>query len=319
MDFGYHHVSFEYPDEGDDRPTFDLVTDRAQFLEDAGFTWFSLMDHLWQIPGNGRVDEDFFDCYTTLPAIAAVTDEMELSGLVTCVHYRNPAYLGRALTTLDSISNGRAVLGIGAGWYEDEYDAYGYEYPDPATRIRQMRDAIQLIKAMWTEESPVDYEGEYYEVEDLILEPKPVQDPHPPVLVGGGGEQLTLRATAEHADRWNIPGTSPEQYEHKLDVLREHCEDLGRDYDEIEKTVANTVVIRDTTEAAHEAYEELMSGTENGPSPREEWRGLVGTPAEVAEGVEAFEDLGAELFMMKAPKNDRETVERFVDDVVPEL
>ncbi|MFB6174086.1 MAG: TIGR03560 family F420-dependent LLM class oxidoreductase [Halobacteriales archaeon] len=311
MRFGYHHVSFD----GDDDP-FGAMLDRARFLDANGFSWLSFMDHLWQISGNGRHDEPFFDCYTALPAAAAVTETVELSGLVTCVHYRNPALLGRMVTSLDHASDGRAVLGIGAGWFEAEYEAYGYEYPDPATRVRQMADTVRLIRALWTRESPVTYHGSHYSVEDVILEPKPVGDPHPPILIGGGGEQLTLRATADLADRWNIPGSSPSEYAEKLDVLRGHCDDLGRDYDEIEKTTANTVVIRDSTEAAHEAYEELMAGTESGPTPREGFRGLVGTPAEVADGIEAYADLGVELSMLKVPKNDRPTIERFVDDVM---
>lgn len=316
MDIGYHHVSF---DDDRDRPLLDRITDRARRLEEAGFAWFSLMDHLWQIPPNGHRHEPFFDCYTTLPAIAAVTDRMELSGLVTCTHYRNPGLLGKTLTTLDHLSGGRAVLGIGAGWFEEEYDAYGYAFPEPATRISQLADAIRLVRAMWTEESPVTYVGDHYQLEDAIVEPKPVRDPHPPVLVGGGGEQLTLRVTARLADRWNIPGRHPDTYAHKLDVLRGHCDDVGREYDEIEKTVANTVVVRETTEAAHEAYEEIMAGTAAGPTPRDDYRGAVGTPAEVATEIEAFADLGVSLFMIKVPKNDPETIDRFIDDVLPHV
>jgi F420-dependent oxidoreductase-like protein len=312
MDFGYHNASFAY----DDEPLADAMIERAQFVEEAGFTWYTLMDHLWQLPMVGAKTEPFVECYAGLSALAAATEEMELSGLVTCAHYRNPAYLAKLVNSLDVLSNGRAVLGIGAGWYEDEYDAAGIDFPPADARIRQLRDVIRLCRTAWTEESPVDYEGEYYDLDGLILEPKPDDIP---VLVGGGGEQLTLRLTAEHADRWNLPGADPDAYEHKLDVLRGHCEDVGRDYDGIAKTVTLTTVLRETTEAAHEAYEDLMSRSDRGPTPREEFRGLVGTPAEAAELVAEYRDLGVGTLQIQPARNDRESVERFVDDVQPEF
>jgi len=316
MDFGYHNASFEYADDPEDRPVVSSLVDRATLAEDAGFDWFSLMDHFWQLAGTGYHDEDFIECYAGLSALATATDDIDLSALVTCIHYRNPAYLAKTVASLDQLSEGRAILGIGAGWYEDEYDAIGVPFEDPAKRIRELRDVIKLCETAWSQPSPVNYEGEYHELDDLILEPKPTDIP---VLVGGGGEQLTLRVTAEYADMWNIPGADPDTYEHKLGVLREHCENAGRDYEEITKTATITTVIRDTTEAAHERYEELTAETENGPVDREEFRGLVGTPAEVAEGVETYRELGIDNFQIEVPKNERETFVRFVDEVAPEF
>jgi len=313
MEFGYHHMSFRYDDE---RPVAEATVDRAAWLDREGFAWFSLMDHLWQLGGNGRRDGPFLDAYTTLPAVARETDDIEIGALVTCPHYRRPGYLARAVASLDHLSGGRAVLGIGAGWYEAEYDALGIEFPDAPRRIRQMRDAIELCEAAWTRESPVDYEGRYYDLDGLYLEPKPVRDPHPPVLIGGGGEQLTLRVTAHRGDRWNIPWGDPEAYAGKLDALREHCREFDRDCGAIVKTVANTTVLRETTEAAHDAYERLLARTEGGPTPREEYRGAVGTPAEVAGLLERFDDVGLDQFMLKVPSNDRRTVELFVDQVM---
>ena len=314
MRFGYHHSSFA---GAGDRPPFDAVLERARRVEALGFDLLTFMDHVWQLPHNGATDEPFFDCYTALPAVATVTDRIGLSALVTCVHYRNPALLSKMVASLDHASGGRAVLGIGAGWYEDEYDAYGYDYPEPAECVSQLADAVQLAKAMWTEASPVTFEGEHYRVEDAILEPKPVQDPHPPVLVGGGGEQLTLRVVAEHADRWNVPMVDPSTYEHKLEVLAGHCEREGRDYDEIEKTVLARALLRETTQDAHEAYEAVVPGAE--PTGRDEYRGLVGTAEDAAGVVEQFRDLGAEMVMVAVPRNDEETVERFAEEVVPEF
>lgn len=313
MEFGYHNASFVYDD---DRPLVDSLVDRAQFVEDAGFSWYTLMDHFWQLAGIGRHDEPFVECYTGLSALATATDEMELSGLVTCAHYRNPAYLAKTMASLDTLSEGRGVLGIGAGWYDDEYEAVGIDFPDAATRIRQLRDVVRLCRTAWTEESPVDYEGEYYDLDGLYLDPKPDDVP---VLVGGAGEQLTLRLVAEYADRWNVPAADPETYEHKLGVLRDHCGDVDRPYDGIEKTVTLRTVIRESTEAAHEAYEDLLAETVRGPADRDEFRGLVGTPAEVADGVERYRDLGVDTLQIEPPRNDRETTERFVDEVLPEF
>ncbi len=313
MRFGYYNASFEY--DSDNKT--DAAVSLARRLERAGFDTFTLMDHLQQIPFIGAPEEPFFDCYTLLPAVAQATDEIELSALVTSPGYRNPAYLGRVLTTLDHVSDGRAALGIGAGWYEAEYDAYGYEFPDAPTRIAQMRETIELVRAMWTEESPVSYEGEHYAIEDLVLEPKPVQG-ELPVLIGGGGEELTLRAVAEHADRWNLPGGSPEGFAHKQEVLAEHCADFGRSPEAIEGSSLMGCVIRDTTDAAHGAFERLRAKSGTGvTADRDEFRGLVGTPEDVIELVSRFEDVGADMLVVRAERNDEETIERFCGDVLP--
>ena len=207
------------------------------------------------------------------------------------------------------------MLGIGAGWYEDEYDAMDIDYPDISTRNRQMRETIELCRAMWSQDPPASYEGDHYELDEFYCAPRP--DGEIPVLVGGGGEQLTLRATAEYADRWNVPSGDPETYADKLAVLEGHCEDLGTDYDAIEKTVGNRTVLRESTAEAHAAYEDLMETTEAGPTAREEGRGAVGTPTEVSERLAAFADVGVDTFLAMVPGNDRRTRELFVDEVMP--
>ena len=318
MRFGYHSASFEYgADDGE--PPAEAALSFARRIDDAGFDWFSFMDHLWQLPFVGERDDPFFDVYTMLPALARETEHVELGALVTSPHYRNPAMLGRILTTLDHLSGGRAVLGIGAGWFEAEYEAYGYDFPDPSTRVSQLVDTVRLVRAMWTEESPVTYRGEHHEIEELILEPKPVQDPCPDVLVGGGGEQLTLKAVADVADRWNVPGVSPEVFEEKSEVLADRCETFGTSFEDIERSVFQTAVVRDSTEAAHDAYERLHDRLAVDPTPRDEYRGLVGTPTEVCDRIETFEDAGADMVMLAGQCNDPETVDSLVDDVVPEL
>ncbi|AUV84245.1 LLM class F420-dependent oxidoreductase (plasmid) [Salinigranum rubrum] len=314
MDFGYHNAS--YRDDGSVRgDLFGATVDRARWLEAEGFDLFTAMDHVWQLPGVGQRDEPFFDAYTALPAVAQATDRIELSALVTCPHWRNPAYLGRAIASLEAISKGRAVLGIGSGWYEDEYDAMNLAFPDTPTRSRQMRETIELCRAMWTQDPPASYRGKYYQLEEFYCAPRPERDI--PILIGGGGEQLTLRATAEYADRWNVPDGDPKEYAAKLDVLAGHCDELGTDYDAIEKTIGNWTVLRETTDEAHDAYEELFGLTEDEPTPRSEYRGVVGTPAEAYELLSKFETIGLDTFVAIVPGNDRRTRELFVDEVMP--
>jgi len=312
MDFGYHNASFQYRGDDEERSLAASLTDRAKLVEDAGFTWFTLMDHFWQLEGIGHKDEDFIECYSGLSAVAEATDSMDLSGLVTCIHYRNPAYLAKTMASLDTLSEGRGVLGIGAGWYDAEYDAIGVDFPPADRRIRELRDVVRLCQTAWSEDSPVDYDGQYYDLDGLYLNPKPEDIP---ILVGGGGEQLTLKLTAEYADRWNVPAADPDEYQHKLDVLESHCEDVGRDYDDIEKTVTLTALLRDETEAAHDTFEEYKEGTDSKPGSREDFRGLVGTPAEAADLVADYEDLGVDTLQIQPAKNERETTERFLDEV----
>ncbi|SEO20592.1 Flavin-dependent oxidoreductase, luciferase family (includes alkanesulfonate monooxygenase SsuD and methylene tetrahydromethanopterin reductase) [Halorientalis persicus] len=318
MRLGYHCASFHFPES--DASAFESAISLARRLDEAGFDWFSTMDHLWQLPFVGQRDEPYFDAYTTLPAVARETDRMEMGALVTSPHYRNPAMLGRQLTTLDHASDGRAVFGIGAGWFEEEYDAYGFEYPDPERRVHDLRDTVSLVQAMWRKSSPLSHETDRHSVEDLYLEPKPVQDGGPDVLVGGGGEDLLLKAVADLADRWNVPGVSPDAFERKLGILAEYCERFGTDFDAIEKTVLQTAVIRDSAEAAHDAYERLQRETAAAdPTPRDDHRGLVGTPEEVLDGLETFDELGAEMVMVRAERNDPETIDHLVEDVLTSM
>ncbi|MFB6153414.1 MAG: LLM class flavin-dependent oxidoreductase [Halodesulfurarchaeum sp.] len=316
MRFGYHLASFVVPDS--EESAFEATMRLARRLDRRGFEWLSTMDHLWQLPFVGRRDEPYFDAYTTLPAIARETSSVDVGALVTPPHYRNPAMLGRQLTTLDHASEGRAVFGAGAGWFEEEYRAYGFEYPDPETRVRQLRDTVELVRAMWEKESPLTYETPTHSVEDLYLEPKPVQSGGPDVLIGGGGEDLLLKAVADLADRWNVPGVDPSTFEQKLDILADYCDRFGSDYGAIEKTVLQTAVIREDRDAAHERYEHLQHRTEAGdPTPRDEHRGLVGTPDEAIETVERFVEAGADMLMVRAERNDPATIEALLEEVLP--
>src|SRR5271154_3084821 len=243
MKFGIHNPSWWYgPDPAE---AFEAVKTKAQWAENHGFVWFSVMDHLIQIGGVGAPDEPFMEGWTVLSALAAATSRIRLATLATSVGYRNPAHLAKIAASVDLISRGRLTLGIGAGYFETEYRQYGWEFPvRPAGRIRQMEEAVRLILAMWTEKR-ASFHGRYFHVEDAILEPKPVQKPHPPVMIAGGGEQLTLRAVARLADACNVGG-SPDAVRHKFDGLRRHCEAVQRNYAAIERTnIISLLLARD--------------------------------------------------------------------------
>jgi len=306
MKFGIHNPSWVYG--SNPAEAFDGLKAKAQWAETHGFVWFSVMDHLIQIGGVGAPDEPFMEGWTVLSALAAVTSHIRLATLASSVAFRNPAHLAKIAASVDLISRGRLTLGIGAGWFEAEYRQYGWEFPPrPAVRIRQMEEAVRLILAMWTEKRTT-FHGKYFHVEDAILEPKPVQKPRPPVMIAGGGEQLTLRAVARLADTCNVGG-EPEGVRHKLDVLRRHCDAAQRDYDTIEKTnIISVLLARD--EAAVAAKRERLSA--RGPL-----RGLVGTPSQAVDLIGQYQDAGVQILINSDYRNDMETHELMASDIMP--
>ena len=306
MKFGIHNPSWLFGT--DPAGIFDAVKAKAQWAENHGFTWFSVMDHLIQIGNVGAPDEPFLEGWTILSALAAVTERIRLATLVSSVHYRNPAHLAKIAAGVDQISRGRLTFGIGAGWFEAEYRQYGWPFPPrPAVRIRQMEEAVRLILAMWSE-TRTTFQGKYFQAQDAILEPKPLQKPHPPVMIGGGGEQLTLRAVARLADACNVGGT-PDMVRHKYEVLRRHCEAAGRNYDAIERTnTISFVLARD--EAGLAAKKRKLAVPE-------QFYGFAGTVAEVVDLVGRYQDAGVQLLISSTYKNDVETLELLASEVMP--
>ena len=308
MKFGIHNPSWLYG--ADPHDMFEGIKQKAQWAEQKGFTWFSVMDHLIQIQGVGAPEEPFMESWTVLAALAAVTSKMRLATLVTSVAYRNPALLAKIAAGIDIISHGRLVFGIGAGWYVDEYKQYGYEFPDkPAVRIGQMEEAIQIVKKMWTEPR-ASFHGKYFNIENAILEPKPVQKPHPPIMIGGGGEQLTLRAVARMGDLCNLFG-DPATVKAKLEVLRRHCDKEKRDFGAIEKTNTTTFLIAPDDAAVRAKRVKYSIG--------EQFRGYAITVPQVIDLVGQFKDAGVQTLIFSAYKNDRETLDLFAEDVMPKF
>lgn len=197
------------------------------------FEGFWLFDHF--VPINGHVEGPCMDGWTLLGALAAATERVRLGLMVGCNGYRHPAVLAKIATTVDQVSGGRLDMGLGAGWFETEYKMYGIPFPSAAQRIRELDEACQVLKLLWTEEL-ANFEGKYYRLEEARHEPKPVQRPHPPFTIGGGGEKLTLRVVAKHASIYNAPGGTPEEVRHKNQVLDEHCAEIGRAPSEISRS-----------------------------------------------------------------------------------
>jgi F420-dependent oxidoreductase-like protein len=232
MDLGLHIPNFTWPG-GPATLAADFARG-ARMAEDAGFRKVSVMDHVWQIHSVGPPEHEMLEAYTALGYLAAVTDRVELMAWVTAAVYGPPGLLAKQVTTLDALSNGRAWLGLGAGWNEQEAAGLGLPFYPTAERFERLEETLQICLQMWSEdESP--YAGKHYQLARTLNSPQSVRKPHPPILIGGGGERKTLRLVAQYAQACNL-FPSPD-VEHKLEVLRGHCADVGRDYDEIEKTI----------------------------------------------------------------------------------
>jgi F420-dependent oxidoreductase-like protein len=268
---------------------WDTALEVAQLAEELGYDSLWVYDHVHNVPLPAH--EAVFECWTTLTAVSQRTSRVRLGQMVGCTSYRNPALLAKVAATFDVVSGGRLDWGIGAGWYQQEYEAYGYPFPPARDRIAMLRETVEIVRSLWTQPDTT-FEGRHFTVKDAQCDPKPLQDPHPPILIGGGGEQLTLRVVARLADRSNFGG-NPREFAHKCDVLQRHCDEVGRDYDEIEKTWAPEIFVRET-----EPEVRAIGGSTFG-EPFDSWQAgnLVGTPEQVIDKVGQYNDLGVTSFL----------------------
>jgi F420-dependent oxidoreductase-like protein len=226
----------------------------ARTADQAGFGYIALMDHFFQIGAVGPVENDMLEAYTALGFLAAHTERAKLLTVITGVHYREPALLAKAVTTLDVLSGGRAILGLGAGWNEEESRGLGFPFPPLAERFERLEETVRYVLQMWSDDEGA-FEGKHYQATRLLNSPQALSNPHPPLLIGGGGEKKTLRLVAKYADACNLFNTP--ELEHKLDVLKRHCETEGRDYDEITKTVYQPLDTGEKGEKTQELIDEL--------------------------------------------------------------
>lgn len=298
--FGLQIPNFTFdapPDE-----LFDRVADLAEAAEDTGFSSVWVMDHFFQLPALGGPDQPMLEAYTLLGALAACTDAVELGALVSGVTYRNPAILAKQVTTLDVVSKGRAALGIGAAWYDVEHHALGVDFPPDGVRLDMLEEALQVCRAMFTEDLP-SFDGKHYRIREARNLPAPLRAGGPRVLVGGGGERRTLRLAAQYGDACNV-NAGGEVLAHKIGVLRKHCDDLGRDPAEVCVTRLATVML--TQSAAETA--EVRSFLAGMGGPEFAAACLVGESADLVDQVGESIELGVQEHLLNLPLSGPDTV-----------
>ena len=301
--FGYQIPGFRHAGQRD-AEMFDHTLAHALAAERSGFASVWVMDHFWQLPALGGPDEPILEAYTLLGALAARTERVELGTLVTGVTYRNPALLAKIVTTLDIVSKGRAILGIGAAWYEPEHDGFGFAFPPAGERLDRLEEAVQICRALFREERP-SFTGKHYSIADARNVPPPVRTGGPPIMIGGSGERRTLRLVARYADMCNVTG-GPATVAHKLAVLRGHCDDLGRDPAEIVKTRLGTLVLTSSSTETDRSTSFLRGLA--GDDFSEQF--IVGEEHEVVEQVRALVDAGLDGLIFNMPLSDPDTVAR---------
>ncbi|MEM2761054.1 MAG: LLM class F420-dependent oxidoreductase [Nitrososphaerales archaeon] len=279
---------------------FEMAKHVALTAEKLGYSSIWAYDHFIPHYSYAPLEtKPMLECYTLLSALATVTKKVKIGQVVTCNSYRHPSLLAKIGSTLDVISNGRLELGMGAGWYEEEYTAYGYPYPKDIVRLEQLDEALQIIKSMWTSVRTT-FSGKHYMVNGAICNPKPLQKPYPKIMVGGSGEKVLLRIAAEHADRYNHPFGTPDELKRKIEVLKEHCKSINRDHTEIEKSVLIRVIVANSdNEVKHiirkvknkgETIEEYLDRT-NGKT-------AAGTPEQVIADLNKYIQNGVTHFIL---------------------
>jgi F420-dependent oxidoreductase-like protein len=280
----------------------------AQTADEEGYETLWLADHLQTALPEAKPSATF-ECWTTTAALARSTKRVRLGQLATGNSYRHPALLAKMASTVDVLSHGRLTVGIGAGWYEPEYRAYGYPYPSAPERVRQLREAIQVLLAMWTQEEAT-FEGQYYQVRGAINQPKGVQHPHIPLLIAGSGEQVILRLVAQYGDACNVLG-DPATVRQKFDVLKTHCASLGRDYEQIRRTTLAFCVLGETDKQARAStpkwMQTLMAGVLNNMPA------LIGSPETIRRSLGAYEEVGVQEIALTFSDPTPETLRRFAN------
>lgn len=299
----------DFPVDGSENAAFQSQTiENLEAATQSGYASAWVADHFvpwaqWQDKHTPSVE-----CWTTLTHLAALYPQLTWGTIVLCQSYRNPALLAKMAANFCALHPGKFVFGIGAGWKVDEYEAYNIPFPPAGQRLGEMADTVRIARQLWTE-TDATYEGRYYSIHNATVNPKP--DPLPPVMIGGGGEKLTLRLTAELADWWNLPGGTLENYKHKLEILRGHCEAVGRDYNSIQKTWAcECVAVADSQEEAEQVAQRSPFYSPDSA--------IVGTPDRVAEQISAWVGADVQHFQLRFADFPRTNcMERFAREVLP--
>ncbi len=289
----------------------DSIKKLATSAENNGFDSFWVMDHFHQIPMIGKPEEPMLESWTTLSVLAGLNNK--LGTIVTGIIYRYPAILAKIATTLDVLSKGRLFLGLGAAWNEQESHAYGIDFPPVNERLSRLEEAIQIIRKMWTEEPSASFNGKYYQIHNAYCNPKPIQKPTPPLLVGGSGERKTLKIVVKYADACNLFG-SAQTVKRKLIILKEHCKSVGRDYDSILKTKLGVIVIDDDKQMAEKKIKQIFKGL-----PEEQIRefAIYGTPEDVLKQIDLLEQVDIQYLIVDLePSRELEALDVFANKII---
>jgi F420-dependent oxidoreductase-like protein len=319
MRFGLQHPSFSFDyKDNDTSQIFHSLKSLVTSAEEKGFDSFWVMDHFHQLQMMGAPGEPMLEGWTTISALAGVTKKIKLGTLVTGIIYRHPSILAKIGATLDVLSNGRLFMGVGAGWNEEESLAYGIasSFPSIRERLDRLEEAIQIIRKMWTDEPTATFVGRYYQIKNAYCNPKPIQRPSPPILVGGEGEKRTLEIVAKYADACNLLG-SPETVKRKLDVLKEHCKKVGRDYDSILKTKLGGVLIDNNEEEAKKRVNLILKGMSE--QQIKEYI-IYGTADSVLQQIELLEKVGIQYFIVNLePSRQFDELESFAMNIIEKM
>jgi F420-dependent oxidoreductase-like protein len=313
MKFGLQHpnYSFDYRNH-ESSQIVDSLKNLVTKAETLGFDSFWEMDHFHQIPIVGKQDEPMLESWTTISVLAGVTSKIKLGTMMTGIIYRHPSILAKIGATLDVLSKGRLFMGIGAAWNEEESLAYGIPFPSVKERLLRLEEAIQIIRKMWTNEPSTSFNGKYYQIKNAYCNPKPVQKPSPPIMIGGSGERQTLRIVAKYADACNLFG-SAETIKRKLSILKEHCRSVDRDYESILKTRLGVVVIDSDKEMARKRSQQLI----NVPEEQVNEFAIYGTPEDVLRQNELLEEAGIQYLIVDLdPSKELEALDNFANEII---
>jgi F420-dependent oxidoreductase-like protein len=314
MQFGLQHPNYNFDYDGRSASQIiDSLKTLATRAEILGFDSFWVMDHFHQISVVGKQEDPMLEGWTTISVLAGITSKIKLGTLVTGVIYRHPSVLAKMGATLDVLTKGRLFMGIGAAWNQEESLAYGIPFFPNKERLLRLEEAIQIIRKMWTEEPAATFSGKYYQISNAFCNPKPVQKPSPPIMVGGSGERQTLKIIAKYADACNLFG-SAETIKRKLSILNEHCKSVGRDYDSILKTKLGFIVIDNDREILEKRIKQISKVI-----PEEQVRDIItyGTPEDVLKQIELLEEVGIEYLIVDLePNRELEALEIFGDSII---
>jgi F420-dependent oxidoreductase-like protein len=313
MKFGIQHPNFTYDGQG--TQLTDSLRSQVLKAEETGYDSFWVMDHFHQISMVGKPEEPMLEGWVTISVLAGMTSKIKLGTLVTGNVYRYPSVLAKMGATLDVLSKGRLFLGIGAAWNEEEAEAYGIPFPPTRERMARLDEALQIIRAMWTEDR-ANFDGKYYKLKGAMCNPKPIQKPAPKILIGGTGEKFLLKIVAKYGDACNFFG-SAETVRKKLAILREHCKSVGRDYDSILKTKLTQLIISEDEKAVNQIVGRISQRISN---ERLKEAVMYGTPDQLQNQIEELREAGIQYLIMSfMPGTEMKSIPLFAEKVMPKF